>query len=107
MAGRNVSFTQPKAPSFIEKFKEKVGYQESASVETKFKETESSNLDDTEHEDEKPTVILGSNVSESEADAFLTRLKEEEESRIQGLKQLILLSPFSPRIKPWRDFLRG
>ncbi|CAH3124954.1 unnamed protein product [Porites lobata] len=78
MAGRNVSFSKPKTPSFIAKFKEKVGYQESATVETKFQETETCNLDNREHEDEKPTVVLGSNVSEAEANAFLDRLKEDE-----------------------------
>lgn len=85
MAGRNVAFTKPKTPSFIEKFKAKVGYQESATVETKFEESESSNLDDTEHADEKPTVVLGSNVSEAEADEFLARFKEEEDASTQGL----------------------
>ena len=80
MAARNVSFAKPKTPSFIEKFKEKVGYKESATVETKFETPDSSNLDDTEHTDEKPTVVLGSNVSEAEADAFLSRLKDEEEA---------------------------
>lgn len=84
MAGRNVSFSKPKTPSFIAKFKEKVGYQESATVETKFQETETCNLDDREHEDEKPTVLLGSNVSEAEANAFLDRLKEDE-ANSQGL----------------------
>lgn len=59
---------------------EKVGYQETATVETKFEEAESSKLDDREYEDEKPTVVLGSNVSEAEADAFITRLKAEEDA---------------------------
>ena len=81
MAAKNVSFTKPETPSFIAKFKEKVGYKESATVETKFEEPGSSTLDDTEGVDEKPTVVLGSNVSEAEADAFLDRLKEEEASR--------------------------
>lgn len=88
MAGRNVAFSKPKTPSFIEKFKEKVGYKEPDTVETKFEEPESSNLDDTERVDEKPTVVLGSNVTEAEADAFLERLKKEEEANSQGLERL-------------------
>lgn len=84
MAGRNVSYLKPKTPSFIAKFKEKVGYQESATVETKFEEGKSSKLDDREHEDEKPTVVLGCNVSEAEADAFITRLKAEEDANEEG-----------------------
>ena len=86
MAGRNVSYLKPKMPSFIAKFKEKVGYQETATVETKFEEAESSKLDDREYEDEKPTVVLGSNVSEAEADAFITRLKAEEDAKKEGNK---------------------
>lgn len=91
MAARNVSFAKPKTPSFIEKFKEKVGYKESATVETKFETPDSSNLDDTEHTDEKPTVVLGSNVSEAEADAFLARLRDEGEveASAQGLKLIV------------------
>ena len=84
MAGRDVSYLKPKTPSFIAKFKEKVVYQESATVETKFEESESSKLDDREHEDEKPTVVLGSNVSEAEADAFITRLKAQEGANVEG-----------------------
>ena len=84
MAARNVSFTKPKTPSFIEKFKDKVGYKESATVETKFEAPDSANLDDTEHTDEQPTVVLGSNVSEAEADAFLAGLRDEEEASTQG-----------------------
>lgn len=90
MAGRNVSFSKPKTPSFIAKFKEKVGYQESATVETKFQETETCNLDNREHEDEKPTVVLGSNVSEAEANAFLDRLKEDEADS-QGLLRISII----------------
>lgn len=84
MAGRNVTYLKPKTPSFIEKFKEKVGYQEPDTVETKFEESDSSKLDDKEHEDEQPTVVLGSNVSEAEADAFMTQLKAEEDASIEG-----------------------
>ena len=84
MAGKNISFLTPKTPSFIEKFKEKVGYQESATVETKFEESDASKLDDRENEDEKPTVVLGSNVSKAEADAYMSRLKAEEDANIQG-----------------------
>ncbi|XP_074618054.1 uncharacterized protein KIAA1143 homolog [Acropora palmata] len=80
MAARNVSFTKPKTPLFIENFKKKVGYKEAETVETKFEEADSSNLDDTELSDEKPTVILGSNVSETEAEEFLASLKEHEEA---------------------------
>ncbi|XP_068678658.1 uncharacterized protein KIAA1143 homolog [Montipora foliosa] len=79
MAAKNVSFTKPKTPSFIEKFKEKVGYQETATVETKLEGLDSSTLDDRELGDEKPIIILGSNVSEAEADEFLARMKEKEE----------------------------
>lgn len=84
MAGRNVSFLKPETPSFIKKFKDKVGYKESATVETKFEESASSKLDDRELEDEKPTVVLGANVSEAEADAFITRLKAEEDASTEG-----------------------
>lgn len=86
MAARNVSFTKPKTPLFIENFKKKVGYKETATVETKFEEADSSNLDDTELSDEKPTIILGSNVSETEAEEFLASLKEHEEAENKGLK---------------------
>lgn len=86
MAARNVSFTKPKTPLFIENFKKKVGYKETATVETKFEEADSSNLDDTEVSDEKPTIILGSNVSETEAEEFLASLKEHEEAENKGLK---------------------
>ena len=89
MAARNVSFTKPKTPLFIENFKKKVGYKEAETVETKFEETDSSNLDDTELSDEKPTVILGSNVSETEAEEFLASLKEHEEADNKGLKVII------------------
>ena len=85
MAGRNVSYIKPQTPSFIEKFKKKVGYQEAPSVETKFQKNESPFVEEPEREDEKPTVILGSNVSETEADAFLTeRLREEKNADNQG-----------------------
>ncbi|KAL9974190.1 hypothetical protein ACROYT_G011201 [Oculina patagonica] len=87
MAGRNVTYLKPKTPSFIEKFKEKVGYQEPDTVETKFEESDSSKLDDKEHEDEQPTVVLGSNVSEAEADAFMTQLKAEEDASIEEEKK--------------------
>ncbi|KAJ7374724.1 hypothetical protein OS493_005071 [Desmophyllum pertusum] len=87
MAGKNISFLKPKTPSFIAKFKEKVGYQESDTVETKFEESDSSKLDNTEHEDEKPTVVLGSNVSEAEADDFITRLKAEEDASLEEEKR--------------------
>lgn len=85
MAGRNVSYLKPKTPSFIAKFKEKVGYQEPDTVETKFEKPDSSKLDDQELEDEKPTVVLGSNVTEAEADAYITRLKAEEDASTEGI----------------------
>lgn len=61
-------------------FKEKVGYKEPDTVETKFEKPNSSKLDDRELEDENPTVVLGSNVTQAEANVYLSRLKAEEEA---------------------------
>lgn len=78
MAGKNVSYLKPKTPSFIAQFKEKVGYKEPDTIEKKFEKPDSSKLDDRELEDESPTVVLGSNVSEAEANVYLSRLQAEE-----------------------------
>lgn len=87
MAGRNVSYLKPKTPSFIAQFKEKVGYKEPDTVETKFEKPNSSKLDDRELEDENPTVVLGSNVTQAEANVYLSRLKDEEEAEKTGINK--------------------
>ena len=87
MAGRNVLYLKPKTPSFIAQFKEKVGYKEPDTVETKFEKPNSSKLDDRELEDENPTVVLGSNVTQAEANVYLSRLKAEEEAEKTGINK--------------------
>ena len=77
MAGRNVSYVKQKTPSFIQKFKDQVGYKEGPDVNTKLGSQEPDSLDDNEQEDEKPTVVLENNVSEAEATKFLERLEKE------------------------------
>ena len=78
MAGRNVSYVKQKTPSFIQKFKEQVGYKEGPDVETKRSTDISDTLDDNELEDEKPAVVLANNVSEVEATKFLEKLEAEK-----------------------------
>ena len=57
---RNVQFNQPEVPSFLKKFKERVGYKEPASVNDKFADSvehfeEESNV---EKADEEPVVVV-------------------------------------------------
>lgn len=88
MAGKNVSYLKPKTPSFIAQFKEKVGYKEPDTIEKKFEKPDSSKLDDRELEDESPTVVLGSNVSEAEANVYLSRLQAEETKKTEDERRV-------------------
>ncbi|KAK3698592.1 hypothetical protein QZH41_004086 [Actinostola sp. cb2023] len=78
MAGRDVHFVK-QTPAFIKNFKNQMGYKEPDDVESKFEKLEkSSKEDDEDHDCEKPTVVLGSNVTEEEANEFLAQRQEEE-----------------------------
>ncbi|XP_031560291.1 cilia- and flagella-associated protein 251-like [Actinia tenebrosa] len=80
MAGRKIQYVQQETPSFIKNFKAQVGYKEPDNVESKFEKLEkSSNEEEEDRDGEKPVVILGSNVSEQEANEFLAKEREEEE----------------------------
>ncbi|XP_077983415.1 uncharacterized protein KIAA1143 homolog [Glandiceps talaboti] len=60
MAGRrNINYIKPSEPAFLSKFKERVGYKEGPTIDTKKKqELEDLDSDDLpEVEDEKPVVV--------------------------------------------------
>ncbi|XP_074597926.1 uncharacterized protein KIAA1143 homolog [Brevipalpus obovatus] len=81
MSGRNrVMFSKPEEPAFLRKIKEKIGYQEGPTVDTKHEELPQANEDDfRDREDEKPVVVLLDNgkVDEDEAKAFIEKLNQK------------------------------
>ncbi|XP_064599420.1 uncharacterized protein KIAA1143 homolog [Liolophura sinensis] len=62
MAGRGgrgkISYVQQNEPDFIRKFKQRVGYKEGPSVDTKRQEQDLSDDDIVDGEDEKPVVVV-------------------------------------------------
>lgn len=78
MAGRDVHFVK-QTPAFIKNFKSQMGYKEPDNVESKFKKLENSAKEDEEDkEGELPAMVLGSNVTEEEANEFLAKTLEDE-----------------------------
>lgn len=60
---RNVKYVQQQEPSFLKKFKERVGYKEPANVDDKFSNEENNPKDDNvenerENEEEQPVVVV-------------------------------------------------
>ncbi|PVD20611.1 hypothetical protein C0Q70_18768 [Pomacea canaliculata] len=80
---RNVQFVRDE-PSFIRQFKEKIGYKEGPTVDTKRQKLEFNNSDDDdspEKEDEKPVVVvLQSGDLTAEEVEKLQKIQEDEEA---------------------------
>ncbi|XP_076325499.1 uncharacterized protein KIAA1143 homolog [Tachypleus tridentatus] len=59
MAGkRNITYNKPAEPSFLKKLKERIGYQEGPSIETKKQLLPVDDTSDEERDDEKPLVVV-------------------------------------------------
>lgn len=60
MSKRNIRFTKPPEPAFLKQMKEKIGYQEKDTIETKKKMApfDPDEDDEFEREDEKPVVVI-------------------------------------------------
>ncbi|XP_070574660.1 uncharacterized protein KIAA1143 homolog [Ptychodera flava] len=79
MAGRrNVAYTKPSEPTFLSKFKEKIGYKEGPTIDTKKQshpEDDDSYSDEDnrpENEDERPTIVAlkEGDLSQEEAEHY-------------------------------------
>ena len=60
---RNVKYVEQQEPSFLKKFKERVGYKEPANVDDKFSNEENNPEDDSvdnerEIEEEEPVIVV-------------------------------------------------
>ncbi|XP_013775107.1 uncharacterized protein KIAA1143 homolog [Limulus polyphemus] len=55
---RNITFSKPAEPSFLKKFKERIGYQEGPTVQTKKQLLPVDDTSDEERDDEKPLVVV-------------------------------------------------
>ena len=60
---RNVKYVEQAEPSFLKKFKERVGYKESANINDKFSEEQDnaeseSNENERENEEEEPVIVV-------------------------------------------------
>ncbi|KAL3859964.1 hypothetical protein ACJMK2_010142 [Sinanodonta woodiana] len=80
MSKRNVTFTQDE-PAFIKKFKEKVGYKEGPTTDTKRQELQFDSDDDCEEQDdEKPVVVTlkKGDLTAEEAEAIQKKIDSQK-----------------------------
>ncbi|KAK6190168.1 hypothetical protein SNE40_002094 [Patella caerulea] len=89
--GNKVSYVENDEPSFIKRFKERIGYKEGPNVETK-RELPDFNDEDEEStgnkDDEKPTVVVLKNgdLTSEEAEQLQLQIDKEEPAHTIGDK---------------------
>jgi hypothetical protein len=81
----NVSFTKPPEPEFIRRMKERVGWREGPTVDTKFRKNQNLDDSDDDHEEpdeEKPTVLVlkEGDLSEEEAQGIQRDLELDDKT---------------------------
>ncbi|XP_071632318.1 uncharacterized protein KIAA1143 homolog [Temnothorax longispinosus] len=89
----NISYIKPDEPKFLRELKEKIGYKEGPTVDTK-REVLPEIFDDEKEEltDEKPVVVIlnSGDLTAEEADAFKKQKEKEENNAPADLSKKII-----------------
>ncbi|XP_077264525.1 uncharacterized protein KIAA1143 homolog [Temnothorax americanus] len=89
----NISYIKPDEPKFLRELKEKIGYKEGPTVDTK-REVLPEISDDEKEEltDEKPVVVIlnSGDLTAEEADAFKKQKEKEENNAPADLSKKII-----------------
>ncbi|XP_027728191.1 uncharacterized protein KIAA1143 homolog isoform X2 [Vombatus ursinus] len=101
MSKRNqVSYVRPPEPAFLARFKQKVGYKEGPTVETKKIQPEIPEGDDdrSDNEDEQPQVVVlkKGDLSAEEAMKIKQQMKSSKPGKENQPRKRRILSPSSP-----------
>ncbi|KAB7493744.1 Uncharacterized protein Anas_10788 [Armadillidium nasatum] len=75
----NVMFSKPEEPSFLKKFKEKVGYKEDKGLEEKFEEMPKATAEDFEDRDDELPQVVQLKPGDLSQEEFDDMAKVEEE----------------------------
>lgn len=97
----NVSYEKPHEPSFLKEFKQRIGYQEPPTIDSKraMIRIDDDNDDEQEdREDERPTVVLQKqdDLTEAEAKIILSQQKVHNE-KVDECKRIIFKKPVKRR----------
>lgn len=82
MSRRNVSYVKPSEPAFLKRLKERVGFKEGPTIETKREELPVEENDE-DAQDERPVVVVlkPGDLTEEEVNEYLNTLKDEAEPK--------------------------
>lgn len=90
----NISYIKPDEPKFLREIKEKVGYKEGPTIETKraVLPEYSDDDEDTERNDEKPVVVVvnSGDLTAEEADAIEKQKQQEEANAPADLSKRVI-----------------
>lgn len=81
MSKRNISFSKPAEPPFLKRLKEKIGYKEGPTVETKKEQLPIDNDVNDEIDDEKPVIVVlePNDLSEEQVKEYQEGYKKNSE----------------------------
>ncbi|XP_017887654.1 uncharacterized protein KIAA1143 homolog [Ceratina calcarata] len=91
----NVSYIKPNEPKFLREIKERIGYKEGPTIDTKREVLpQDSDNDEEERNEEKPVVVVlnPEHLTEKEAEAFKKKKSEEDASAPADLSKRIIFS---------------